>query len=932
MADNITIKNSDGLRNGLMSRNLYSLDNEYPMVSDKNLDNIVKGISNIASTLLPFKSNSIADSLVGRSVMDKSKITELGLVYLAKNISYTVKDNLLADYTPKINVATLFNKNDDEKFISWTDNTITKKSANTFFGSIGNFVKEAAGIQNDVSHDLAFDVDIDVNDTKLGKYTNFKYISEHTGKGQLDFMLNNIKRNKYVFTDIIKSPILNKRIDKKFRKYFDTHIEYGGVIDIKNDENSNDKNNQVNFINYNLENTIPITEDKFIWGLDNNEITAKSGLLAYTKNVLNKSNNKPIKDGRGFQLNKDKESYNGSDLFKSPENSLFEGQEGLRQHSFKAQYGSYARAIRFNGNKVYHGNSNSVIYNTVMPQIHPTLYKNNNKVYDKNLMFSIENLADNLTVIDDHAEDANNNWIPLSEVGLNGGRMMWFPPYDIQFSEVTSNKIDETMMVGRGEPIYTYTNSARTANLGFKLIIDCPPQLREMRRKGDLTSRDVENFFAFGVNLDNDKKNDNKKKEIIEQKITSLMSYKLTCDDNLSTPEIFISFPNNEPTVNGINNIFNEIHDNGYEDGVTKDNASGSTNFGINKDIYYDFGFENGNPISGDQYKYDSTKKNVLDDYLKNIFSDINNRDHYDICITTGTSRLWTDDSNQILSENRSLALKKLISDRFKTIFNEDIEKAGINIKIEIKSTGETLALVDSTLQDINLEQVKRERFGTIQILRNGTPSIYSNEENLDKESKILLENYRTELFDIGDRKRVTDYGLNSNFVNIEGNKTDVVDGMDKSPLTVNTYKPVFHSQTPEEFHRRLTFLQQCMRQGKSLNLKDNVSNSAFGRQPFSIIRLGDHIYSKVIFSTLTIDYDSKDMLWDTNPEGWGMQPMAANVTLQMFVVGGQSLEGPISVLQNAISYNYYANSTFKDRGYYTDGSIHRNNNETIEK
>ena len=30
-------------------------------------------------------------------------------------------------------------------------------------------------------------------------------------------------------------------------------------------------------------------------------------------------------------------------------------------------------------------------------------------------------------------------------------------------------------------------------------------------------------------------------------------------------------------------------------------------------------------------------------------------------------------------------------------------------------------------------------------------------------------------------------------------------------------FYPVFHSQTPEDFHRRLTFLQQCTRQGEPL-------------------------------------------------------------------------------------------------------------------
>ena len=59
-------------------------------------------------------------------------------------------------------------------------------------------------------------------------------------------------------------------------------------------------------------------------------------------------------------------------------------------------------------------------------------------------MFSIENLAvkvkdipNNLCYID----DAKRTTLPLSEAGNFNGRLMWFPPYDIQLREDVSNKI-----------------------------------------------------------------------------------------------------------------------------------------------------------------------------------------------------------------------------------------------------------------------------------------------------------------------------------------------------------------------------------------------------------------------------------------------------------------------------------------------------------
>ena len=52
---------------------------------------------------------------------------------------------------------------------------------------------------------------------------------------------------------------------------------------------------------------------------------------------------------------------------------------------------------------------------------------------------------------------------------------------------------------------------------------------------------------------------------------------------------------------------------------------------------------------------------------------------------------------------------------------------------------------------------------------------------------------------------------------------------------------------------------------------------------------------------------------WDLNPEGIGVQPMYAKVQLGIAIIGGQSLEGPINRLQNAVSFNYYANTGVYD-------------------
>jgi hypothetical protein len=53
--------------------------------------------------------------------------------------------------------------------------------------------------------------------------------------------------------------------------------------------------------------------------------------------------------------------------------------------------------------------------------------------------------------------------------------------------------------------------------------------------------------------------------------------------------------------------------------------------------------------------------------------------------------------------------------------------------------------------------------------------------------------------------------------------------------------------------------------------------------------------------------------VWDLNAEGAGVQPMYAKISLGITLLGGQSLGAPISRLQNAISFNYYANAEAYD-------------------
>ena len=118
----------------------------------------------------------------------------------------------------------------------------------------------------------------------------------------------------------------------------------------------------------------------------------------------------------------------------------------------------------------------------------------------KKYMFSIENLAwrtsskPGFTVAD----------LPACERGPNGGRVMWFPPYDISFNETSNANWTTNQFLGRPEPIYTYNNTERVGSLSFKVLVDHPTILNVIARKekerlkldSPTVDRIIESFFA----------------------------------------------------------------------------------------------------------------------------------------------------------------------------------------------------------------------------------------------------------------------------------------------------------------------------------------------------------------------------------------------------------------------------------------------------
>ena len=90
-----------------------------------------------------------------------------------------------------------------------------------------------------------------------------------------------------------------------------------------------------------------------------------------------------------------------------------------------------------------------------------------------------------------------------------------------------------------------------------------------------------------------------------------------------------------------------------------------------------------------------------------------------------------------------------------------------------------------------------------------------------------------------------------------------------------------------------------------------DVDNTAFGPPPVCVLRIGDFYHSKIIIDSVSLSYDEN--LIDINPEGIGLQPMIASVQLNFKFIGGQGLKEPVSRLQNALSFNFFANTEMYD-------------------
>ncbi len=212
-----------------------------------------------------------------------------------------------------------------------------------------------------------------------------------------------------------------------------------------------------------------------------------------------------------------------------------------------------------------------------------------------------------------------------------------------------------------------------------------------------------------------------------------------------------------------------------------------------------------------------------------------------------------------------------------------------------------------------------KERFLKRKVIRKGEVSLRNTLDFSDKNEygrRMLFFNQNSEADDSMNKLR---YDQEYYFYKHLEKDNPIV--FKKLTEKLKYFDPAFHSMTPEGFNARLTFLNQCTRQGNSISPSDGrnanakaANNLAFGRPPFCVLRIGDFYYQTIVIDSINIDYNvSGGLQWDLNPEGAGVQPMLAQINISFKFIGGGDLGGPIRRLQNAMTFNYYANSRLYD-------------------
>jgi hypothetical protein len=524
----------------------------------------------------------------------------------------------------------------------------------------------------------------------------------------------------------------------------------------------------------------------------------------------------------------------------------------------------------------------------------------------RRVSFSIENLA------------VNTKGIPDCEIGPNGGRLLWFVPYDLKISDNNTINWESKDIVGRIEKLYSYTNTDRRLSLSFKLLMDFPPQFNEYFNKNTGNYRDLVSYIQGCVNNQIDIPDSSTEEKINKEE--PKLPKKNVPNINIK-PEIYFD---------------NDIH-------------------------IIDTSYDNDRPE-----KLNKDYESLVNSLVEKIINAINiDNKKLKITILGQASSLYLNDYNAALAFRRCNALMFDIINRYnlsklsKTVLpNIDLGSHNSSerfdgsrnpsIKITKQNFNTVIILTDvNNCITFNLQGFGEEISSTVNVILPESSDelvkeqLYNLKARKERNARVSDINYIGDIItsDVNINTNVNTSNINTVTLGVNQPQirkipcdidyldfqTRAIDSKIKSAFdNINYLAPVFHSQTPYDFVKRYLFLQQITRPGSTEDRINQIGgNSVFGKMPVIVIKLYDFIYSKAICSSINFSFD--DATWDFNPEGMGAIPMSCSVTMDMALIGGQSLSGPIDKLQTADDFNFLATSTYEsDDDYYESYSTWR--------
>ena len=636
------------------------------------------------------------------------------------------------------------------------------------------------------------------------------------------------------------------------------------------------------------------------------------------------------------------------------------------------------------------------------------LIGNDENAYAKKYMFSLENLAWRTS----STPGFSTADLPVCERGPNGGRVMWFPPYGLTFSESVTANWNPTDFLGRPEPIYTYKNSSRGGTLQWKIVVDHPSVLnvivnKVLANETNKTRIDsiLESFFAGCRKYDI--------YELAKKYVTVNPNDLFELQQAISSKEM--TREQIEYTRKTIETGFNSP--NGADVPLSQGSVTDQIQSLLDKYVNLGLYFENDYPKPEGSTSYVPLYNEYISTSNKTKYSKKSNGDattsFFDTVVTPNfkVAEQFCVELSKIFETNKdnpgtiTLNIDSSCSAPATISYNKELSGRRIRSMVEfIKNNSALTKYVNSSPQrllvlggqalgeqttigdgatnssQVQVGPIKEGAYNVTDLspmprtfnCTDNDPSASGGDTSADSKEiftinamacrrafirsvsttieapksdpkpnriDVLVGNVVTETFtteEVVDEWKPRD-NITKRVVRAFLSECDYFETIKaETPMVYDNLKdklkffhPTFHSITPEGLNSRLTFLQQCMRPGDTIpTIKqktpeskptleyNNAVNTSFGAPPVLVMRVGDFYNTKIIPTGLQIAYEGLDL----NPEGIGVQPMIANITLNFNFVGGSGLKESVDKLQNALTFNYYANTEiYDDRADATD-------------